>query len=132
MVPFDDLPSCAADCGPLFDANGACVPPITAEADESCFCAHNAVSSFKQGFEGVCDDACSDEEDLIAIQNWYAETCDAEKVEAGDGDSGGDSSDDSGGGGSSGGTSSSNVDTATGQSWYVHEPSPLPLSVKPY
>ncbi|KAK8056387.1 hypothetical protein PG993_001614 [Apiospora rasikravindrae] len=33
VVPFASLPSCATLCGPLYDANGACVPPAAPQAD---------------------------------------------------------------------------------------------------
>lgn len=133
IIPFADLPDCAANCGPLFDANGACVPPITTEVDESCFCNHDAVAGFKTSAEGVCDEACTGDDGkdaLVQIQNWFAETCDVEAVNASDGDDGdSDSSGDSGSGGTRG-TSSTNV-AGSGQSWFVSLPS-LPFSHIPW
>ncbi|KAI1382040.1 hypothetical protein F4677DRAFT_12912 [Hypoxylon crocopeplum] len=80
VVPFSSLPSCAVRCGPLYDANGACVPPVAAQADEntydSCFCAYNSLQPFKQGTSGVCDSACTgDNAGLSSIQGWFTSFC---------------------------------------------------------
>ncbi|KAI8958485.1 hypothetical protein F5Y11DRAFT_39501 [Daldinia sp. FL1419] len=80
VVPFQSLPSCAGSCGPLYDANGACVPPAAPTTDENtydaCFCAYNALQPFKQGTSGVCDAACTaDASGLSSIQNWFTSFC---------------------------------------------------------
>ena len=79
IVPFTELPSCAAQCYPLFDANGACVPPHVPTAEPSvydaCFCGFGALQPFKQGTGGVCDQACSDPAGLTSIQGWFTSLC---------------------------------------------------------
>lgn len=70
----------------------------------------------------MCDNICSGgdaQKTLVAIQNWFAETCNVEKV--GGGSDGGDSgdSDDSESGSSSG--SKTNLHEG-GQSWFVNPP----------
>ncbi|KAI2640375.1 hypothetical protein GGS26DRAFT_155151 [Hypomontagnella submonticulosa] len=80
VVPFASLPSCAVQCGPLYDANGACVPPAAPAADETtydnCFCAYNKLQPFKQGTSGVCDTACvTDPAGLSSIQGWFTSLC---------------------------------------------------------
>ncbi|KAI0135380.1 hypothetical protein F4814DRAFT_19951 [Daldinia grandis] len=80
IVPFQSLPSCAGECGPLYDANGACVPPAAAVADENtydtCFCAYDSLQPFKQGASGVCDTACTnDNGGLSSIQGWFTSFC---------------------------------------------------------
>ncbi|KAI1082722.1 hypothetical protein F5B20DRAFT_481374 [Whalleya microplaca] len=85
VVPFSSLPSCAAQCGPLYDANGACVPPAAPTADantyDTCFCAYSSLQSFKQGTSGVCDNACpGDANGLSGIQSWFTSFCDGKAV----------------------------------------------------
>ncbi|KAI8632421.1 hypothetical protein F5Y19DRAFT_472451 [Xylariaceae sp. FL1651] len=80
IVPFASLPSCAASCGPLYDANGACVPPVNPSTDQnswdSCFCAYNKLQPFKSGTSGVCDAACpADAQGLPSIQSWFTSLC---------------------------------------------------------
>lgn len=85
IPPFSDvaqLPDCAKQCGPLYDANGACVPPARPQADAptytSCFCAHGGVASFSQGAAGVCDNACSGVNGgLQSIAAWFQRICSA-------------------------------------------------------
>ena len=117
IIPFDDLPDCATDCGPLFDANGACVPPVTSEVDKDCFCNHDALKGFKTGTKGVCDDICPNgdkQKTLTAIQNWFAGECDVKKVNSDDNSN--DSSDSS----SSSSSNGKSQNTGTGQSWFVN------------
>lgn len=80
VVPFASLPSCAVRCGPLYDANGACVPPAAAQADEttydSCFCKYDSLQPFSKGTSGVCDSACTDNAaGLSSIQGWFTSFC---------------------------------------------------------
>lgn len=82
IVPFTNtaiLPSCAAACGPLYDANGGCVPPavdaaLGTTAFTSCFCANTAVTAFSSAVTGVCDDACS-AGGLSSIASWFRSIC---------------------------------------------------------
>ncbi|KAJ4270217.1 hypothetical protein NW762_001893 [Fusarium torreyae] len=84
IVPFNNrkiLPSCAAACGPLYDANGACVPPqVAADAGPTaytqCFCLDQRVAAFKTATTGVCDDACTaDPKGLSSIAGWFRSMC---------------------------------------------------------
>ncbi|OTB06720.1 hypothetical protein M426DRAFT_106780 [Hypoxylon sp. CI-4A] len=80
VVPFTSLPSCAVRCGPLFDANGACVPPAAAQADattyDQCFCSYDSLQAFSTGTAGVCDTACTDDAGgLGSIQGWFTSFC---------------------------------------------------------
>lgn len=75
------LPACAAGCGPLYDANGACVPPavnpeVGATAFTACFCADPRVGAFSSGNGGVCDEACTATQALASIGNWFRSMCD--------------------------------------------------------
>ncbi|KAH8815431.1 hypothetical protein F5884DRAFT_817768 [Xylogone sp. PMI_703] len=76
IVPFSTLPQCAALCGPLFDVQGACIPPAQAN---SCFCGDARLKPFTtslQGVSQVCGPAsCQDAASLQAIQNWYDGYC---------------------------------------------------------
>ncbi|KAI4867820.1 hypothetical protein F4820DRAFT_178438 [Hypoxylon rubiginosum] len=81
VVPFASLPSCAGQCGPLYDANGACVPPAAPQTNEvtydNCFCAYDTLQPFKQGASGVCDAPCAaDPAGLSSIQSWFTSFCD--------------------------------------------------------
>jgi len=76
MVPFAELPACATACGPLYDANGGCTPPVKPAQDVSCFCNHSKLAPFKTGTAGVCDTACANAADLSTIQQWFAGFCD--------------------------------------------------------
>ncbi|KAI0164765.1 hypothetical protein GGR57DRAFT_211420 [Xylariaceae sp. FL1272] len=81
IVPFASLPSCAANCGPLYDANGACVPPVNPSTDENswdtCFCAYDTLQAFKSGVSGVCDGACTGtaSTDITSVQGWFTSLC---------------------------------------------------------
>ncbi|TWU71029.1 hypothetical protein ED733_001028 [Metarhizium rileyi] len=84
IVPFSDtnkLPACASACGPLWDANGGCVPPAVAAADsgtyESCFCADTRVAPFLTGGgANVCPNACpGNPQGLASIGNWFTSFC---------------------------------------------------------
>lgn len=109
-MPFTALPSCALSCGPLYDANGACVPPNVATAAatvyDQCFCSFHALQPFSTGSTGVCDGACTGaaSTDLGSIAGWFTSFCDqagvaATTTTAAAGSTSGSSSD-SGGGGS--------------------------------
>ncbi|KAI0016496.1 hypothetical protein F4780DRAFT_678839 [Xylariomycetidae sp. FL0641] len=87
IVPFTALPSCAIQCGALYDANGACVPPVATATDEaswdSCFCAYNKLQPFSTGTAGVCDGACpGDPTGLSGIQSWFTSLCGGNKAAA--------------------------------------------------
>lgn len=84
IPPFNDpalLPACAVNCGPLYDANGACVPPNVPVADagsyEDCFCSHAGVAPFSTATTGVCDAVCG-ADGLASIGNWFRDLCDVE------------------------------------------------------
>ncbi|KAI1434602.1 hypothetical protein GGR50DRAFT_393656 [Xylaria sp. CBS 124048] len=83
IVPFATLPACAEKCGHLFDANGACVPPVNPATDEkswdSCFCANSLLQPLKTsplvaGPNDVCMGNC-DAPGLSSIQNWFTSLC---------------------------------------------------------
>ncbi|KAK3393445.1 hypothetical protein B0H63DRAFT_17901 [Podospora didyma] len=78
LMPFAALPSCAVNCGPLYDANGACAPAGSnngAAAIQSCFCANSKVSAFSAGVDGVCNAVCTAQADLSSIQGWFTSFC---------------------------------------------------------
>lgn len=79
FVPFTALPSCASQCGPLFDANGACAPTGVTSAPSaiaSCFCSNPKVTGFSAGTAGVCDNACTvNANDIGSIRNWFTSFC---------------------------------------------------------
>ncbi|KAI0505575.1 hypothetical protein F5B22DRAFT_520643 [Xylaria bambusicola] len=80
IVPFASLPSCAVNCGALYDANGACVPPVNTATDESswdsCFCAYDTLQPLKSGANDVCNGACAaDAQGLSSIQSWFTSLC---------------------------------------------------------
>jgi len=80
IVPFTSvLPSCASQCGKLWDVQGACVPPQTSSVDQNCFCTDTRLTPFLQGtaeVESVCTAAsCTSQADLQAIENWYKSYC---------------------------------------------------------
>ncbi|RYP57086.1 hypothetical protein DL769_009706 [Monosporascus sp. CRB-8-3] len=78
IVPFASLPSCALECGPLYDANGACVPPAVPANDASvyntCFCNNAALQGLGQGTSGVCENQCN-EQGLSGIRDWFTSFC---------------------------------------------------------
>lgn len=80
IVPFASLPSCAVDCGALYDANGACVPPVNPSTDQSswtsCFCAFGSLQPLNSGPNDVCNGVCSsDPQGLSGIQSWFNGFC---------------------------------------------------------
>jgi hypothetical protein len=80
LFPVATLPACVSQCGPLFDVNGACVPPAAPTADastyDSCFCSDPRLAPFKTGTAGVCDTACTaNPADLSSIQGWFTSFC---------------------------------------------------------
>ncbi|KAK4210309.1 hypothetical protein QBC37DRAFT_36086 [Rhypophila decipiens] len=75
LFPLAQLPACASKCGPLYDANGGCVPPAQPKVDNACFCDHSKLIPFKTGTTGVCDAVCTNPADLTAIQKWYTDFC---------------------------------------------------------
>ncbi|RWA14277.1 hypothetical protein EKO27_g783 [Xylaria grammica] len=80
IVPFASLPSCAVNCGALYDANGACVPPVNPSTDENswdtCFCAYDTLQPLKTGVNDVCSGSCnSDSSGLSSIQSWFTSLC---------------------------------------------------------
>ncbi|KAI9644017.1 hypothetical protein NHQ30_007369 [Ciborinia camelliae] len=85
IVPFSsDLPSCASQCGPLSDVQGACVPPITADVSSSCFCSDARLKPFITGTAGVssvCGAAsCTSTTDLQSIETWYEQYCNTQSA----------------------------------------------------
>lgn len=85
IVPFNSLPPCASSCGLLFDANGGCVPPSVPEDDEdayiSCFCSNRDLQSFYTAATAVCDEPCTQSQDLFSIRAWYTGLCTTETSE---------------------------------------------------
>jgi len=80
LVPFTSgLPVCATLCGKLFDVQGACVPPVAAEASKSCFCADPRLKAFTTGPSGVSSvcgaTSCQDAASLQKVQAWYEKFC---------------------------------------------------------
>lgn len=80
LIPFSTLPACAASCGPLYDVNGACVPPNVAAASaavyENCFCSDTRLVAFSTATAGVCDSACTaTPADYGSITSWYQSLC---------------------------------------------------------
>ena len=81
LIPFDSFPPCVRDCGKLYDANGACVPPEKPAGDlgsyASCFCADARVSPFATGTDGVCAaGVCSaDPNALQSVHGWFTSFC---------------------------------------------------------
>ncbi|KAF6822603.1 integral membrane protein [Colletotrichum plurivorum] len=81
LMPFAQLPACAQNCGVLFDANGACVPPAAPETNEAtyenCFCSFGALQPWKSGPTGVCEYANCDAAGFSSIQGWFTSMCNA-------------------------------------------------------
>ncbi len=73
------MTGCFVNCGHLYDANGACVPPAapTAAASvyDACFCSNALLKPFLTGTAGVCDGVCTDATGLATIQSWYTSFC---------------------------------------------------------
>jgi hypothetical protein len=123
IVPFRSLPACAAQCGPLYDAQGACSPPVRASS-VSCFCAFGTLQPFYTGTAGVCDGECpSDPTGLSGIQSWFLGLCKAGAAAPSSSTSSSSSSSASatptapGQAGSDNGLNSG--DTNEGQAWFV-------------
>jgi hypothetical protein len=117
-----ELPACATFCGPLYDANGACVPPVVpvgqASAYTACFCAHSTVAPFSSASAGICDEACQPD-GLASIQNWFQGICGVEKKPDDNGGNNGGSD------GSNGGSGGSGQQGATGANGGVNKPVPI-------
>ncbi|KAB5580122.1 hypothetical protein GE09DRAFT_1050726 [Coniochaeta sp. 2T2.1] len=80
LVPFASLPGCAANCGVLYDVNGACVPPAAPAADvgtyDACFCNDARLAAYSSTSAGACDAACAATPDAAgSIQAWYTGLC---------------------------------------------------------
>ncbi|RKF60583.1 putative integral membrane protein [Erysiphe neolycopersici] len=80
IVPFSStLPACASNCGPLFDVQGKCVPPVTKTVDIKCFCSDTRLKPLKSGISGVSTvcgaTSCTSETDLETIRKWYTTFC---------------------------------------------------------
>jgi hypothetical protein len=80
IVPFTSkLPPCASLCGPLFDAQTACSPPVLNTPSQSCFCSSATLSDFVQGTAMVAKkcgpESCQDTASLQQILNWYEGFC---------------------------------------------------------
>lgn len=83
IVPFNDqskLPACAAACGPLYDANGGCVPPAIPSGPlsnyQACFCINTNVAGFSTASDAVCPDACTGEAGgQASIASWFSSIC---------------------------------------------------------
>ncbi|PSR92276.1 hypothetical protein BD289DRAFT_184044 [Coniella lustricola] len=116
IVPFASLPSCASLCGPLYDVNGACVPPNVASTTsvvyEECFCSDARLTAFSTTTAGPCDDACTaDPSGYNTITSWYQSMCQSVQALAADGTTSTASS------ASSTSTSSSAKSSSGGGSW---------------
>ncbi|KAM5347878.1 hypothetical protein ACJ41O_007702 [Fusarium nematophilum] len=117
IPPFTNtkiLPACAASCVPLYDANGACVPPavdeaVGAEAFTACFCANPNVAALSTATTGVCDDVCSGA-GLSSVAGWFRDICSVD-ANAGNGGNGGNK-----GNGQDSSTATTTATTTTGSS----------------
>lgn len=115
IVPFSsDLPSCASQCGPLSDVQGACSPPARADVSSSCFCSDSRLTPFLAGTTGVsqvCGAAsCTSDTDLQSIETWYQQYCNTQSASTTTSSSGSAATSSSSSGSSSG---------SANQSWYV-------------
>jgi hypothetical protein len=75
LVPFETLPLCAQQCGPLYDAQGACAATAVLPTSVSCFCAYGSLQPFKTSPNGVCAATVCDAADLAQIQSWFNSFC---------------------------------------------------------
>lgn len=81
LVPFNTLPSCVSDCGPLYDANGGCVPPGVAEGSEdtyiNCFCQNSAVQGlYNDPPLDICNGNCAaDPTGYTSLRDWFTDFC---------------------------------------------------------
>lgn len=73
IVPFSTLPACAANCGHLYDAQGACSPPIQSN-NLVCFCNDSRVSGLATG-QNVCANNPCDAADIATIAAWFQSIC---------------------------------------------------------
>lgn len=89
LFPVANLPACVSSCGPLFDANGACVPPNIPSVDNNCFCDYNALSPWHQGASGVCVDAPCSPDEFSSLQSWYTSYCSSATAAGADAGNGG-------------------------------------------
>ncbi|QSZ35362.1 hypothetical protein DSL72_008232 [Monilinia vaccinii-corymbosi] len=85
IVPFKTgLPSCASQCGPLSDVQGACAPPAISAVSSSCFCGDSRLTPFLTGTAGVssvCGAAsCTSTTDLQSIETWYQQYCNTQSA----------------------------------------------------
>jgi hypothetical protein len=132
IPPFADtakLPACAVNCGALYDANGACVPPAApvgeASAYTACFCSHGAVAPLSTAVTGVCDNVCQPN-DLSSVQGWFQGICGVQNNNNNGG--GGNGGNNNGNGGDSGsgngdsGNSNGNTGGSTGHHKGIQEP----------
>lgn len=130
IVPFANLPACASSCGPLYDVNGACVPPNVATASavvyEQCFCSDSRLAAFSTTTAGPCDAACTaDPSGFGSITSWYQSMCSSVQALAAD-----VTTTTNADGSTSTITSSSSKSSGGGGGWYVpailhHPPSPF-------
>lgn len=73
------LPTCAAQCAVLTNAQGSCTPPLAPVTSdtiyESCFCQSALLTSLysSAAVQGVCP-SCS-AADMLTIQKWYQGVC---------------------------------------------------------
>ncbi|KAL2263159.1 hypothetical protein VTK26DRAFT_7983 [Humicola hyalothermophila] len=118
LFPVEALPTCVTNCGPLYDANGACVPPGaepgTPETYNTCFCNDPRLAPFKTGTGGVCDAACPQAADLSSIQAWYTDFC---ATATGDGENGAPTGTETGTGTARPGSSGGSQGGGGGGSW---------------
>lgn len=83
IIPFNDiskLPACAVGCGPLYDANGACVPPAVkagGPADWSkCLCYQEKLFPLVNQPAAVCPNACAGfPAGSTSLASWYKTLC---------------------------------------------------------
>ncbi|KAL3417946.1 hypothetical protein PVAG01_10956 [Phlyctema vagabunda] len=107
IVPFTStLPSCASQCGPLYDAQGACSPPVQ-ETSSSCFCAYSTLQPFLTSSAGVCDTVC-DAAGLTSIRDWFTTFCNIDSTATTTSSTSGSTSTSSSGSGSGSGSNSGN------------------------
>ena len=130
IVPFGTLPLCAQSCGPLFDVEYGCVPPVKTSVDTNCFCTDPRVKAVGQAGPGnTCAAACTVAADLSAVQTWFNSLCSAKGATPATTVAGGGGSPTTTGAGSTGTDTSGNSGNSAGdgntgtapknQSWWV-------------
>jgi len=89
LIDFAALPTCAEQCGMLFDAQGSCTPPGVPPSNllsyEECFCAFPEVQVFYTPGDTICPNACTDSNsvaELSTIRSWFTNYCAAVSVSA--------------------------------------------------